>query len=283
MVSSEERQRVIEANRSLRNIKNELEALLEKGILSDDAFDSIQSLLPTESSISASGGRASAPQRAAGLPTPTATPSSPAAPPSYAQSTGSSTPTSGPPPLPGRNQPPAAPPGKPVLAHAKALYKYAASDARDCNLERGDRVAVYEYMNADWWMGKNLRTGQEGIFPKSYVEPEAAPVPAPSHVAGGWNEKANVDATYQGYQGYQAPPQPQYAPGPGGYPAPPGQMNPYNAHAPPMAMANQGQQQQEEGGSKVGETGKKIGKKLGNAAIFGAGATIGSNLVNSIF
>jgi hypothetical protein len=34
---------------------------------------------------------------------------------------------------------------------------------------------------------------------------------------------------------------------------------------------------------KFEENGKKIGKKLGNATIFGAGATIGSNLVNSIF
>jgi len=31
------------------------------------------------------------------------------------------------------------------------------------------------------------------------------------------------------------------------------------------------------------EMGKKFGKKLGNAAIFGAGATIGGNIVNSIF
>jgi len=31
------------------------------------------------------------------------------------------------------------------------------------------------------------------------------------------------------------------------------------------------------------EMGKKFGKKLGNAAIFGAGASIGSNIVNSIF
>jgi hypothetical protein len=35
--------------------------------------------------------------------------------------------------------------------------------------------------------------------------------------------------------------------------------------------------------SKGQEMGKKFGKKMGNAAIFGAGATIGSNLVNSIF
>jgi hypothetical protein len=35
--------------------------------------------------------------------------------------------------------------------------------------------------------------------------------------------------------------------------------------------------------SKFEENGKKFGKKLGNATIFGAGATIGGNLVNSIF
>lgn len=35
--------------------------------------------------------------------------------------------------------------------------------------------------------------------------------------------------------------------------------------------------------SKGGEMGKKFGKKLGNAAIFGAGATIGGNIVNGIF
>ena len=35
--------------------------------------------------------------------------------------------------------------------------------------------------------------------------------------------------------------------------------------------------------SKGQEQGKKFGKKLGNAAIFGAGATIGGNIVNSIF
>lgn len=35
--------------------------------------------------------------------------------------------------------------------------------------------------------------------------------------------------------------------------------------------------------SKLEQHGVKFGKKLGNAAIFGAGATIGSNLVNGIF
>ena len=34
---------------------------------------------------------------------------------------------------------------------------------------------------------------------------------------------------------------------------------------------------------KLEDQGKKFGKKIGNAAIFGAGATIGSNIVNGIF
>ncbi|KAK3330466.1 hypothetical protein B0H66DRAFT_527820 [Apodospora peruviana] len=276
-----DRQLIIEANRSLRLIKNELEALLEKGVLTEDAFDSINQLLPTESSISASGNNRATAIPSNGVPTPvSSTPSSPpvsaalnrlnlhdthhnepagAPPPSYTQSTAGG----GPPPLPGRKQPPAPPPPvKPVLVHAKALYAYAASDARDCSFERDDRIAVYEYMNADWWMGRNLRTGQEGIFPKSYVEQEQAA----SVSSNGWN---NEKATTGG--GYVPPSQPQYGSGP------PAQMNPYNAHAPPQAMADQ-----QQGSGKEG-TGKKIGKKLGNAAIFGAGATIGSNIVNSIF
>ncbi|KAK0633189.1 hypothetical protein B0T14DRAFT_506062 [Immersiella caudata] len=250
MVSAD-RQQVIETNRSLRTIKTELEALLEKGVLAEDAFDQIQRLLPAEGTLSGTHSQRST----NALPTPATTPSATGynnAPPSYAQSTSGAAP----PPLPGRKQPP---PAKPVVAHCKALYSYTAQDARDCSFEKGDRLAVYEKMNADWWLGLNERTREEGIFPKAYVEEEAA-TPA-------WgSEKA----------GYQAPQQQQY----GGYPPAPGQANPYNAHAPPMAMAN------EEGGaapSKTEENGKKFGKKLGNAAIFGAGATLGGKIVNSIF
>lgn len=125
-------------------------------------------------------------------------------------------------------------------------------------------------MNNDWWMGRNERTGQEGIFPKTYVQALNNGPPG----GGFYNEKA-------------PPAQPMY----GGYPLPPSQQqqNPYNASVPPMAVAQQPQQQEQqqqqngEAGGKAGEMGKKFGKKLGNAAIFGAGATIGSNIVNSIF
>ncbi|KAK4240119.1 hypothetical protein C8A03DRAFT_31775 [Achaetomium macrosporum] len=256
---SEDRQRVIETNRSLRLIKNELESLLEKGIITDSAFDSISAMLPAETPLSgAAAARRTNPTPAPATPAsitnnPSPSPAPAPAPPSYAQSTAS------PPSLPARNPPPAAVPDKPVLVHARALYAYKASDARDCSFEREDRIAVHEYMNADWWMGRNLRTGEEGIFPRSYVV---------------------VDHTGDEKQQQQpAPAQPYYpvAPVPvSGYPAPPpaGQVGQWQG---------QEQQQHEGGNSKLGEHGKKFGKKLGNAAIFGAGATIGSNIVNSIF
>lgn len=286
--------------------KQELESLLEKGIIDEDAFDKIHSLLPSESSLSGSSRNATpaANRGPGGLPTPAQTaspaPSSPptaslhnlnlggGAPPSYAQTTGSSgaLPPPGPPggaadvvmPPPG---PP--PPAKPVLCHARALYRYAASDARDCSFERDDRIAVHEYMNPDWWMGRNLRTGHEGIFPRNYVQPEPPSAP-PAGPPNGY-----VDEKSAG--GYGGPP-PQQQPMYGGYPPAPAQQNPYNASVPPMAVAEQGGGNQQGGGGgegggggdgKAGEMGKKFGKKLGNAAIFGAGATLGGNLVNSIF
>lgn len=261
-----ERQKIIETNRSIRNIKNvcnsipssatitnthfqELESLLEKDIITYESYQSIHTLLPAESSLN---GAPPTPQPAAVQP-PTAALSNLALnnpPPSYHQTTAAA-----PPALPTRSTPAPAPPTKPIIAHAKSLYAYNATDARDVGFERGDAVAVYEYMNADWWMGRNERTGHEGIFPRSYVETVADPY-------NSTNEKAGAAAAY------------------GGYPAPPAQQNPYNASAPPMAVANTNG---EEGSGKAGGMGKKFGKKLGNAAIFGAGATIGSNIVNSIF
>ncbi|KAI0424292.1 SH3 domain-containing protein [Xylaria sp. FL1042] len=266
-----DRQEIIANNKSLRLIKNELEHLLEKGVITDDVFDSISSLLPTESSLSGAPTPASR-NASAVSPPPSAAPThamanlalhqnpSPSpAPPAYN--------TTGPPALPSRNNPPPPPPpAKPVIARARALYQYRAADDRDLSFERDDQIAVHEYMNDDWWMGRNERTGAEGIFPKNYVHVDR-------------NEKTGFYSPAQPSYGSPVPPA-----GPNGaYPAPPQAQNPYNSHVPPMAVAEGGGQPANGGGSKMNETGKKIGKKLGNAAIFGAGATLGGNLVNSIF
>ncbi|KAI0476480.1 SH3-domain-containing protein [Xylariaceae sp. FL0804] len=259
-----DRQEIIASNKSLRLIKNELEHLLEKGVIADDVFESIHRLLPSESSLSSAATPAA--RAAAALPSPPvkAMANLNVAPPAYN--------ATGPPALPVRNNPPPPPaaPVKPVVAHAVARYRYAASDDRDLSFERDDRIEVHEFMNDHWWMGRNTRTGADGIFPHNHVERVDE---------NSMNEK----------QGYHAPQQPVYAspsPANGAYPPPPQAQNPYNANVPPMAVASQGSQGGAGGlasNSKVNENGKKFGKKLGNAAIFGAGASIGGKIVNGIF
>ena len=58
----------------------------------------------------------------------------------------------------------------PPLAEATALYQYTSADAGDLELQPNDHITVTEFMNAEWWKGKSTRTGQEGIFPRSYVK-----------------------------------------------------------------------------------------------------------------
>jgi hypothetical protein len=241
----------------------ELEALAETGAISDEQFDTIMKALPAESPLGGTS-RSSA-----------ATPSAPtealnnmrlnntASPPAYSNPV--------PPSLPNRGTP-----SRPELARATALYRYA--EAGDCNFEVGDQIVVYEYMNADWWLGKNTRTNHEGVFPVNYVQVQTNPTPpgragptSPPPQGGYYgNEKAGAGFG-GGYpaqtQQYQAPP-------------PPEQSNPYNSAIPPMQIA---EQPVEKKPGKGAEMGAKFGKKLGNAAIFGAGATIGGNIVNSIF
>ncbi|KAI1339364.1 SH3-domain-containing protein [Xylariaceae sp. FL0016] len=266
-----DRQEIIATNKSLRLVKNELEHLLEKGVVNDDVFDQILRLLPNESSLS--GAPTPAGRTPSALPSPSPlspptnslanlalhqTPIPSQAPPAYNQTAA--------PALPVRKNPPPPPPQHPVIDHCKAKWRYAAAQDGDLSFEPGDKIEVHEKMNQDWWMGRNSRTGEEGIFPINHVEVENN------------NEK----------QGLYNPPQPSYATPPpaanGGYPPPPSAQNPYNAHVPPMAVAQGGGAA---GGlannSKVNENGKKFGKKLGNAAIFGAGATIGGKIVNGIF
>ncbi|KAI4246383.1 MAG: hypothetical protein L6R40_002051 [Gallowayella cf. fulva] len=133
------------------------------------------------------------------------------------------------------------------LASASALYEYMPSDAGDLALLPNDRVSITEFMNADWAKGRNERTGQEGIFPRSYVqiidEKSAMVGMAPPQTPSGYgNVPLDVSQSGSGSVGTGAG-----------------------------------------GESKFNQHGKKFGKKMGNAAIFGAGATIGSNIVNGIF
>ncbi|KAF8864585.1 hypothetical protein BDZ45DRAFT_737149 [Acephala macrosclerotiorum] len=264
-ISADERQKIISNNKSLRTIKNELDNLFANGMLSDEAYETITSALPQESSLNNAQRRNAAPES----PSPNTNPLAAAissmsinndpAPPSYNSSTG-------PPSLPSRTP---QPPERQEIARATSLYAYEGAP-EDCSFGVNEQIVIYEHMNAEWCLGKNLRTGKQGLFPTNYVQiaPPPAQIPQPS-AYGAYNEKQN------GYGGgYPAQYQQQGPP-------PPGQSNPYNSSVPPMAVA----EQPVDGGKpgKGAEMGKKFGKKLGNAAIFGAGATIGGNIVNSIF
>jgi len=216
--------------RALTTVKTELEFLADNEVITQAQLTAILNQLPSEDSLSKGVGALSLGNKA------------PAA-----QSVNEKRdnnfyntpePTPAPPPAYGNHAPPPPAPVAPILTHAISMYAYNASDAGDLNLQPNDRVAVTEYMNAEWWKGRNERTGQEGIFPRSYVRVE---------------EKQAM------------PPPPTHAPS--------------NYGNVPVDVA-QGQQPQ---GEKKDGFAKKVGGKLGNAAVFGAGATIGSKVVNSIF
>ena len=167
-------------------------------------------------------------------------------------------------PSPAQPPPPAYNAGPPAIATANSLYAYAPTDAGDLALQPNDRVHILEYMNADWAKGRNERTGEEGIFPRSYVnvveEKKSNNVPPPLPPIRNQSQASNYNSGY-------------------------GNMPVEVAGQTGTGMASQaeGQQPGPGGNSKYGEQGKKFGKKLGNAAIFGAGATIGGNIVNGIF
>ncbi|KAG7694531.1 hypothetical protein KL930_003849 [Ogataea haglerorum] len=150
--------------------------------------------------------------------------------------------------------PPAAPPtytqsspSPSPAEYAEALYDYKPQQPEDVELKAGDKITVIDKLSTSWWKG-TVR-GKTGMFPANYVRLVGlAPTPA---------------ATPQPYQ--QQPISPMYVP----------QQQPQEYT--PMTVAEQPQ------GGQHNAMLKKFGSKLGNAAIFGAGATIGSDLVNSIF
>lgn len=199
----------------------------------------------------------------------------------------------------------------------EVLYNYRPDGPTDLALHPGQRLVIVNKLNNDWWRGKDLQTEKEGIFPANYVKPinggnnnnnynnndmsrQAYNPPPPSGAPSGpppgppGNNNNNYYPPPPQQQQYQPPPQqynnnyyqPPYPPPSTNYYPPPQQQQ----QAPQPQQPQQQPQQQEQAPAPAAEHSnafadgaKKIGGKLGNAAIFGAGSTLGSNLVNSIF
>lgn len=251
-----EEQTVAMANRSLRTIRTELEFLADSSVITPTQLSTFLSQLPAQTPLHAP------------LSSPAPTTNGVSSPPPTTQlaNTSLNEKANGyyqPSPSPSPAPPPAynAPPAVVSMAVASALYEYHPSDAGDLAILPNDRIVITEFMNADWAKGRNERTGQEGIFPRSYVN--------------------IIDE--KGAMAMQQPPPPATAINYGNVPLDVAQGGSSGGGGIAGRFGGVGSGGQNGQPSKVEQNGKKFGKKLGNAAVFGAGATIGSNIVNGIF
>ncbi|CAL5866206.1 uncharacterized protein PFLUO_LOCUS413 [Penicillium psychrofluorescens] len=234
--------------RSLRMVRTELEFLADSSVINSQQLSSILSQLPSESDTRSLAQEQQQPspqpmQLVQPLPIQTQPPPAPYSPPASRTSMNEKSDLHNQYASPPPQPPPAYPQVPQVTGLATALYAYTPTDPGDLAIQPRDRIQVIEHMNDDWWRGRNERTNLEGIFPRSYVE------------------------LLNGKQPVSSPPPTSY-----------GNM--------PLDVSQGGSpsaQPNDPKSDKFQRGGKKFGKKLGNAAIFGAGATAGSNLVNSIF
>ncbi|KAF8312524.1 SH3-domain-containing protein [Clavulina sp. PMI_390] len=171
----------------------------------------------------------------------------------------------------------APPPQAPRNEQAKALYDYSAPG--DLNFREGDIIELTPGPddNVDWWTGRV--NGKTGLFPSNYVQKIAAPVSAPGPAAPGashrlppppsmgqWNDKGPM----QPYSSGPSAPAPSYY-------APPGAPVPQPDPNDPAA------QEQQKKKSKYGKLGSTMGNAAAGGVGFGAGAAIGSGIINAIF
>jgi LAS seventeen-binding protein 1/2 len=172
-----------QVNRSIRTIKAELEYLCDSSVISPETLSDLLSRIPAQTALHA-------PLSVGAVPPATQNVGTNIQPPTnnmqnlalnHTRTNSSINEKQGnnyynpPQPSPSPQPPPAynSPPPQaawPPLAQATALYTYTSADTGDLELQPNDHITVTEYMNAEWWKGRSSRTGQEGIFPRSYVK-----------------------------------------------------------------------------------------------------------------
>ncbi|WPK24380.1 hypothetical protein PUMCH_001653 [Australozyma saopauloensis] len=276
-------------NRSLTNIRTELEFLLDSEVIDEPLYDALMASLPRRF---AKDDRKWGLDKMKLLGAPQNGKSLPAVDDATAALSKASLVDVPPPSYP----PAAAPePAEKVLGYYRSMYAYDAREMGDLSLKKDDKLAVVEELSADWWRG--YKQGQlasaAGIFPSNYVTKISESdfndtalsrplVDVPKPVGSPYQQPAPVQQYNQPLQQ-----QPSY----GGYaqfPPPPVNYGPMQPMQPmqPQYSAPPSQEQPQSLGLGFKESHphmSKFGGKLGNAAIFGAGATIGGNIVNLIF
>ncbi|QPG74027.1 hypothetical protein FOA43_001346 [Brettanomyces nanus] len=230
-------------NRSLMTIRTELEFLLESNVITNELYTHINDQLPQKYSQG---------MPATGLTVPKFERAEKPEKPEKSEKMSSYSAPSG--------IIPSAPPSySEAQEYAEALYDYRPQQPEDIELRIGDKIAVVDKMSPSWWRGSC--NGRTGIFPANYVK------------LLGVGSKSQSESQVR----LQTQPQPQQ----------------YQSQQYSMVQQPQQQQQQQQvvqhtpqqtlQSLQSNAAVQKIGSKIGSAVIFGAGATIGSDIVNSIF
>ncbi|TDL16477.1 SH3-domain-containing protein [Rickenella mellea] len=177
------------------------------------------------------------------------------------------------------------PPSRVVRARALWDYNENGQQPNDLSFHAGDVIEIVTETNADWWMGMN--NGKQGLFPSNYVEkipddinsnhsPMTAPVPIPPpQFQSGPMYAPTYNAT---------PPPPWNQPSPmPSYPMAKQEIY-ANPQGPPAPPPGQDQNVQPNGKkNKFGKYGGTMAQAAAGGVGFGAGAAVGSGIINAIF
>ncbi|KAI0636174.1 SH3 domain-containing protein [Trametes polyzona] len=178
---------------------------------------------------------------------------------------------------------PPPPPRQNSTKRARALWPYNEDgrEPNDLSFSAGEIVEIVDETNADWWTGKCR--GKQGLFPSNYVELLDAPR-GPISPPPGPPPPSNMPMSMPSYQ-----PQPQ----PYGMPHEPekaalyqpqyGAPSPVQPAPPPVQVVTVQQEQQPPKKNKFGKLGSTMATSAAGGVGFGAGAAIGSGIINSIF
>lgn len=261
-------------NRSIKTIQTELEFLRESDLIDPTTLSRIIALLPEPTAVDQNRninstpvvGAASEPVKKIWAPVATTTtaPVTAAAKPPLPVRVKAATPTpatsekTAAPVVPVPALPP--PPSYSSVRVVKAEWDYESQNPTDLTFKKNELIVITDEGDGEWLHGRSKDTGREGWVPYNRV------VTATQNEILKWERENEKKA----HPAHDINMMTNVAHGKGGNPG---------FSAPPVSQL----QEEEKGKSKLEENGKKFGSKLGNAAIFGAGATIGSKIVSGIF
>lgn len=259
-------------NRSIATVKTELQFLLDSKVITQNFYDQTVGTLPAKytegaAPVDFATSKAALVATAAAAPVAAPVAAVAAAPVSNPAPVAKQTPSDPEKAAQAASEAPSGPPPYSDQEFAEAVYAYQPQQAEDLQLHVGDKIAVTQKLSASWWRG--TCNGRAGIFPANYVKPLGSQPATQTR-----SEKPSQNAfPYQQYQQQQQIPvyepvqqQQQVV----GY-----QQQPVQQQQPAQ---EQPAQQEHHHPHMSG-----LASRLGSAAIFGAGATVGSNIVNSIF